>query len=164
MSDDDLFFLRAAIRLAQEAEQKGNLPIGAVIVLDSQIIARGMNAIWQPATDLTRHAEIEAMRSLPPHLRESCREVTLYTTLEPCMMCAGAILLYQIGRVVFGSSDPYGGAAPCLHCLPPYFQHAYAQSRWVGPSLPVECDPLYDRVRELERHRGQDGAQNASAV
>ena len=97
MQADELIFLREAIRLAKEAEQKGNLPIGAVIVLDGQIIARGMNAIWQPAIELTRHAEIESLRSLPPNLLASCAEMTLFTTLEPCLMCAGAILLHQIG-------------------------------------------------------------------
>ena len=156
MQADELIFLREAIRLAKEAEQKGNLPIGAVIVLDGQIIARGMNAIWQPAIELTRHAEIESLRSLPPNLLASCAEMTLFTTLEPCLMCAGAILLHQIGGVVFGSSDPNGGVASCLHCLPPYFKHAYEAIRWIGPALPAECDPLYVRVQELERRRNQD--------
>ena len=156
MEEGEIIFLREAIRLAQEAEQKGNLPIGAVIVLDGQIIARGMNTIWQPAIELTRHAEMEALRSLLPHFRARCAEMRLFTTLEPCLMCAGAILLHNIGRLVFGSSDPYGGVSSCLHSLPPYFKHAYEASRWIGPVLPAECDPLYVRVQELEGFQNQD--------
>jgi len=155
MPEDDLAFLREAIRLAEEAERKGNLPIGAVIVLNGQTIARGMNAIWQPAIDLTRHAEIEALRSLPPDLRGSCVEMTLFTTLEPCLMCAGAILLHRVGRLVFGSSDPNGGVAACLHSLPPYFKHEFTLIQWTGPALPAECDPLYFRIQELERRQSQ---------
>ena len=156
MQKDDFLFLREAIQLAKEAERRGNLPIGAVIVLDGQIIARGMNTIWRPAIELTRHAEMEAFRSLPSHFQDRCAEMTLYTTLEPCLMCAGAILLYQIGRVVFGASDPFGGVACCLDCLPPYFKQVYLLTQWVGPALPEECDPLYFLVQELEQHRSQD--------
>ena len=162
MLEDDLSFLREAIRLAEEAERKGNLPIGAVIVLDGQIIARGMNAIWRPAIELTRHAEIEALRSLPPHLRASCGEMTLFTTLEPCLMCAGAILLHRVGRLVFGSSDPNGGVASCLHSLSPYFKNEFSLIQWTGPVLPVECDPLYFRIQELERRRSR-GSVSSSA-
>lgn len=153
MSGDEFFFLRQAICLAQEAEQNGNLPIGAVIVLDDQIIGRGMNTIWQPVVDLTRHAEIEALHNLPHHYRSNCSQMTLFTTLEPCLMCAGAILLYQIGRVIFGSSDPYGGVSSCLHSLPPYFKNVYTHTQWAGPALPAECDPLYAHVQKLERLR-----------
>lgn len=155
MQEGEIIFLREAIRLAKEAEQNGNLPIGAVIVLDGQIIARGMNAIWQPAIELTCHAEMEALRSLPAHFRARCAEITLFTTLEPCLMCAGAILLHNIGRVVFGSFDPYGGVASCLPCLPPFFKQAYQAIQWVGPALPAECDRLYIRARELEDFRNQ---------
>jgi tRNA(adenine34) deaminase len=162
MLEDDFDFLREAIRLAQEAEQKGNLPIGAVIVLDGQIIARGMNAIWRPAIELTRHAEMEALRSLPPHLRERCREMTLFTTLEPCLMCAGAILLHQMGRLVYGSSDPNGGVASCISSLPPYFTHEFSQMQWRGPVLPAECDPLYSRVQEIERYRSRNSVSNST--
>ncbi len=156
MLEHDLSFLREAIRLAEEAERKGNLPIGAVIVLDGQIIARGMNAIWQPTTELTHHAEMEALRSLPPNLRDKCEEMTLFTTLEPCLMCAGAILLHQIGRLVFGAYDPNGGVASCLHSLPPYFKHVFSRIEWIGPALSEECDPLYLRSQEHERRRNQD--------
>jgi len=153
MLENDASFLREALRLAEEAECMGNLPIGAVIVLDRRVISKGMNAIWQPAIELIRHAEMEALRNIPPHLRSNCREMTLFTTLEPCLMCAGAILLHQVGRLVYGSTDPNGGVASCLDSLPPYFKHVLSLVQWVGPALPVECDPLYLRVQELERNR-----------
>jgi len=68
LSAEDLSLLREANRLAQEAERRGNLPIGAVIALDGEIIAKGMNSIWQPTIELTRHAEMEALRNVPSSL------------------------------------------------------------------------------------------------
>ena len=129
----------------------GNLPIGAVIVLNGVVIARGMNTIWQPSIDLIRHAEMEALRNIPLHLRANCQEMTLFTTLEPCLMCAGAILLHQVGRLVFGASDPHGGVGACLGSLPPYFKYELSRCQWHGPALPEACDPLYLRVMKHER-------------
>jgi len=149
INDDQ--YLQHAIRLAIEAERRGNLPIGAVITFGGQVISEGMNSIWKPSPDLTRHAEMEALRSLPSHLRPHAREMTLFTTLEPCLMCAGAILLHSIGRVVFGASDPFGGVLPSLDSLPPFFQEQFHRIQWQGPFSPEDCDPLYARVRELER-------------
>jgi len=150
---DHLPFLREAIRLAEEAERRGNLPIGAVIVLDGDIIARGMNTLWSPPGDLTRHAEMQALRAVAPELWSRSREMTLYTTLEPCVMCAGAILLHQLGALVYGAADPYGGVGAALTALPPYFAGELARLRWLGPALPAECDPLYARAIALERRR-----------
>jgi tRNA(adenine34) deaminase len=152
-SDQDTSYLRRAIELAKEAERNGNLPIGALVCLDRDIVGEGMNSIWRPAVDLTRHAEMEALRSVPERLWSRSREMTLFTTLEPCLMCAAAILLHQIGRLVFGASDPYGGAGVALEGLPPYFREQFTLVDWTGPALPVECDPLYTRARELEHAR-----------
>jgi tRNA(adenine34) deaminase len=146
----DITFLRQAIRLAEQAGLAGNLPIGAVIVLDGSIIATGSNAIWKPVPSYTRHAEMEALRAVPPELWARSREMTLYTTLEPCLMCAGAILLHQIGRLVYGSIDPWGGVSASLGSLPAYFREEFVLIEWSGPALPVECDPLYARIMELE--------------
>jgi tRNA(adenine34) deaminase len=148
--DDQLVFFREAIQLAEKADRRGNLPIGAVIVLDDEVVARGMNAIWSPRRDLTRHAEIEALRAVPAELWPRSREMTLFTTLEPCVMCAGAILLHRIGALMFGSTDPYGGVGACLRDLPPYFREELSLVRWAGPVLPAECDRLYRRIEELE--------------
>jgi tRNA(adenine34) deaminase len=157
VSDQDTIYLRQAIRLAREAERNGNLPIGAVICLDGEVVGEGMNSIWRPAVALTRHAEMEALRSVPERLWSRSRQMTLYTTLEPCLMCAGAILLHQIGRLVFGALDPYGGAGLALESLPPFFREGLARVEWTGPALPAECDPLYTRARELEQARERQG-------
>ncbi len=149
MSEDEKFMHRA-IELALLAEREGNLPVGAVITLDSEVVAEGRSAIWVPEFDATRHAEIEALRAVRSDLWESSDEMTLYTTLEPCLMCFGSILLHRIGRVVFGSSDSYGGAGSSLGHLPPYFQERIEKTRWLGPIMPGECDPLRERLRALE--------------
>jgi tRNA(adenine34) deaminase len=151
---NETLFLRQAILLAEEAELNGNLPIGAVITLDGQVVARGMNSIWEPTLELTRHAEMEALQCIPGDLWPRSREMTLFTTLEPCVMCAGAILLHHLGRLVFGSLDPIGGVTSCLGTLPEHFKAEYGLIRWIGPALPDECDALYSRVMELERRRG----------
>ncbi|KPL20945.1 MAG: hypothetical protein AMJ93_10805, partial [Anaerolineae bacterium SM23_84] len=109
LSARDHDYLRRAIELAHEAGRIGNLPIGCVICLGDEIVAEGKNAIWVPRVELYRHAELEALRALPAELAHRLSEMTLYTTLEPCLMCAGAILLHRIGRVVFGATDGYGG-------------------------------------------------------
>ena len=75
--------------------------------------------------------------------------MTLYTTLEPCLMCLGAILLFEVGRVLYGSADPYGGAGMLIGHLPSHFENASLKTEWLGPAYPGECDPLYRRVMTL---------------
>jgi len=149
-------YLRHAMRLADEAERIGNLPIGAVIVLDGEVIAEGKNTIWAPHFDATRHAEVEALRSVPQGLWSRSREMTCYSTLEPCLMCLSALHLHQVGRIVFGSSDPRGGASPSFGHLPPYFEDESRVVPWIGPALPEACDELYTRARVII----DEGAQN----
>jgi tRNA(adenine34) deaminase len=146
----DEAFMRRAIELALLAEREGNLPVGAVITLQGEIVAEGRSAIRVPRFDATRHAEMEALRSVPPDLWNSAREMSLYTTLEPCLMCFGSILLHRIGRVVFGSADGYGGASSAFAHLPPYFQETLENTGWCGPIMPGACDALHKRVLELE--------------
>ena len=107
---DDLFFMDEALRLAAEAAAEGEVPVGCVIVRGNEIVGRGRNRRERDKTALA-HAEIEA-------ISEACRnlggwrlwECTLYVTLEPCAMCAGAILNARIPRVVYGASDKKYGA------------------------------------------------------
>ena len=94
---------------------------------------------------------MEALRSVPVDFWMHARDMTLYTTLEPCLMCIGAILLYGVGRIVFGSSDPYGGAGTVIRQLPPFFTAQFLKTAWIGPALPDECDVLYERVKALEK-------------
>jgi len=153
LSGQDQTYLRRAIQLARLSEAEGNLPIGAVITLDGEIIAEGRNHIWSPVLAASRHAEMEALRAVPPELWPRCREMTLYTTLEPCMMCAGAILLHHIGRLAFGAKDEWAGAGFDTDRWPPYFQERARETQWEGPAMPGECDPLYQRARALIARR-----------
>ena len=144
----DLDHLRRAIRFALEAERLGNLPIGAVIVLDDEVVAEAGNAVLQPHYHPGRHAEMEALSRVPAELWPASRRMTCYTTLEPCVMCMGAMLLYGIGRVVFGSLDRAGGAGGVLAHLPPYYADGAGAPAWIGPALPEICDALYERALE----------------
>ena len=154
VSKIDGVFLRQAVELAYEARRSGNLPIGAVIVLDGEAVAEGKNAIWVPRVCPGRHAEIEALKAVPSNLWVRAKEMTLYTTLEPCVMCTGAILAHHVGRVVYGSRDERGGATCMLGHLPPAFERLAQAVEWVGPALPQECDKLNDVVSDLLAKRG----------
>jgi tRNA(adenine34) deaminase len=100
-----------ALALARRAEESGEVPVGAVLVQDNKIIGRGWNCPVG-TRDPTAHAEIQAIRAAGQRV-DNYRLVgtTLYVTLEPCPMCAGAIIHARIQRVVFGASDPKSGAA-----------------------------------------------------
>lgn len=106
----DQTYMQLALNLAQEAAQSGEVPVGAIVVKDGLIIGRGRNSPIG-THDPTAHAEIRAMREAAEYL-ENYRLVdcTLYVTLEPCAMCAGAIQHARIARLVFGASDPKTGA------------------------------------------------------
>lgn len=105
----DEAFMRIAIALANEAASLGEVPVGAIVVKDSQIIGKGRNAPIS-LNDPTAHAEIQAIREAAQHLGNyrlvGC---TLYVTLEPCAMCSGAIQHARIARLVYGASDPKTG-------------------------------------------------------
>jgi tRNA(adenine34) deaminase len=107
---DDQDYMRVALSLAHEAAASGEVPVGAVVVNDGKIIGRGFNAPIS-LRDPTAHAEIRAMRDAAEKL-ENYRLVgcTLYVTLEPCVMCSGAIQHARIARLVFGAADPKTGA------------------------------------------------------
>ena len=139
--------MERAIGLALEAEHGGNLPIGAVIVLDGQIVAEGASAIAVPAYDPGRHAETEALSRVAGNLWTQAAGMTCYTTLEPCLMCYGSLLLHGVGRIVFGAIDPRGGASSILSHLPPFYSDGAIVPECVGPVLPARCDPLYLRAR-----------------
>lgn len=147
LDDDDVAHLRRAVEVALEAEHGGNLPVGAVVVLGGEVIAEGGNRVLVPVYHPGRHAEVEALGRVPVGLWARAREMTCYTTLEPCVMCAGALLLHGVGRVVFGSLDAGGGAGTVLKSLPPYYARGRGVPEWVGPALPGVCDELYERAR-----------------
>ncbi len=107
MNDED--FMRQALRQAQTAFDKDEVPVGAVIVMNDKIISRGYNQVEQLA-DPTAHAEIIALTSAFNYLGSKyLPDATIYITVEPCLMCAGALYWSKIGRVVYGASDPKNG-------------------------------------------------------
>ncbi|KQT43609.1 MULTISPECIES: tRNA adenosine(34) deaminase TadA [unclassified Methylophilus] len=107
MQDQD--YMRMAIALAEEAASLGEVPVGAIIVKNGEVIGRGRNAPIS-LNDPTAHAEIQAMREAAKHLGNyRLVDCTLYVTLEPCAMCSGAIQHARISRLVYGASDPKTG-------------------------------------------------------
>lgn len=110
ISVDDTAFMRLALAQAELAEDAGEVPVGAVVVADGEVAGRGYNAPIREH-DPSAHAEIRAMREAA-HAAQNYRltGATLYVTLEPCAMCAGAALHARIGRVVYGAADPRAGA------------------------------------------------------
>ena len=106
---DDMFFMRQALVEAQKALSDGEVPIGAVIVSEGKIIARAHN-LAQMLHDSTAHAEMQAFTAASDYLGgKYLEECTLYVTLEPCLMCAGAAFWTHIGKIVIGAPDKKGG-------------------------------------------------------
>lgn len=147
LSDSDRPYLQRAIALALEAERRGNLPIGAVITCDGEVLAEGANAMFTPFFHPGRHAETEALRRVPASAWLVSRKLTCYSTLEPCLMCLGSLILHRVGRIVYGAADTLGGAGGVLDHLPPYLQRPDRLPSWIGPVLPDPCDELFERAQ-----------------
>ena len=148
MSDEA--FMRRAIELARRAEEEGEVPVGAVVVLEERVVGEGWNRPIS-ASDPSAHAEIQAMRAAAS-ARKSYRLVgtTLYVTLEPCAMCVGAMFHARVRRVVFGAADPKTGAAGSvvdLFAQNKLNHHALVQ----GGVLAAECGALLSRFFALRR-------------
>jgi len=156
MQDD--IYMREAIKEAKKAETLDEVPIGAVLVMGEKIISRAHN-LRECEQNAIAHAELLA-------IDEACRisgswrldESTLYVTLEPCPMCAGAIILSRVKRVVYGASDPKGGCAGTLMNLlqDERFNH---QSEITKGVLEMECGQLlsdfFKRIRERKKREKQ---------
>jgi len=117
--NDDEFYMQQALREARAAEAEGEVPIGAVVVLGGSVIARAHNQT-ERLGDATAHAEMLAFTAAAEHLGgKYLQECTLYVTVEPCPMCAGAAGWTQVGRIVYGAADPKRGytllRGPVLH-------------------------------------------------
>ncbi len=112
MTFDDAYFMKKALQEAEIAFSKGEVPIGAVIVIDTKIIARAHN-LTQTLNDVTAHAEMQAITAAANFLGgKYLNDCTLYVTLEPCQMCAGALFWSQISTIIYGAKDEQRG---CLH-------------------------------------------------
>jgi tRNA(adenine34) deaminase len=116
--DSDVSFMRAALRQARSAARKGEVPVGAVVVREGRVIARGGNRPIR-SVDPTAHAEIVVLRSAARKLGNyRLTGCDLYVTVEPCAMCLGAVLQARIGRLVYGAADPKAGAVKSIVRFP----------------------------------------------
>jgi tRNA(adenine34) deaminase len=138
---EDIKWMREAIDEAMKAEALREVPIGAVIVKDGEVIGRGYN-LRETRHDPTAHAEMIAIKEASERLGAwRLLDCTLYVTLEPCPMCAGAIIQSRIVKVVYGTADPKAGCAGTLMNLlqEPRFNH---ETETVGGVLQEECGSL----------------------
>lgn len=164
---DDQHWMRHALTLAQQAADAGEVPVGAVVVRDGQLLGEGCNGPIN-RRDPTAHAEIIA-------LRDACARVqnyrllgaTLYVTIEPCAMCAGAIVHARIDRVVFGATEPKAGAVVSTQqfFLLPHLNHRVEAE---GGCLQQDCSCLisnfFQSRREQKKKRKQQAGKGAASV
>lgn len=132
-------FMRAALQEAQLAYEAGEVPIGAVITVNGRIIARAHN-LTETLNDVTAHAEMQAITSAANNLGgKYLPECTIYVTIEPCPMCAGALGWSQIGRIVYGADDPKRGFKTLYgeHCSP------------LHPKTKVDSGIMADECRDI---------------
>ncbi len=101
-------FLRAAIAEARKGMAEGGIPIGSVLVMNGRIVSRGHNQRVQMSS-VIRHAEMDCLENAGRHCGDAYRHATLYSTLSPCAMCSGAVLLYGIPRVIIGENQTFQG-------------------------------------------------------
>jgi tRNA(adenine34) deaminase len=142
--------MRHALKLAHRAQELGEVPVGAVVVRGEEVVAEGWN---QPiaAHDPSAHAEMVAMRAAAAAARNyRLGGLTLYVTLEPCVMCAGAIIHARIARVVFGAADPRAGAVQSVYDVisQPRLNH---RPQWTGGVLAEECGALLQEFFRARR-------------
>ncbi|MGV6830140.1 MAG: nucleoside deaminase [bacterium] len=109
LEDEDVFYMKKALQEAQLAYEKGEVPVGAIIIVDGRIIARSHN-LTELLNDVTAHAEMQAITSAANFLGgKYLLNCTMYVTLEPCQMCAGALYWSQISKLVYGAEDKERG-------------------------------------------------------
>lgn len=109
MQPDDTYYMKQALMEAEKAAEQGEVPVGAVVVCRDRIIARAHN-LTETLNDVTAHAEMQAITAAANYLGgKYLSDCTLYVTVEPCVMCAGAIAWSQMGKLVFGASDEKRG-------------------------------------------------------
>ncbi len=149
-SDADLQFMRRALQLAHQAEAEDEVPVGAVLVTDGQVIGEGRNRPIA-SSDPCAHAELLA-------IRQACAKVgnyripgsTLYVTLEPCTMCAGVIIHARVQRLIFGAYDPKAGAVTSVYDIiaNPRLNHRVA---WEGGIMQAECAQMLRQFFKRKR-------------
>jgi tRNA(adenine34) deaminase len=157
VSDDDRQWMRCALQEADKAGMAGEVPVGAVLVCENRLLSTGFN---QPILqhDPTAHAEILALRAAAQNVRNyRLPGSTLYVTLEPCVMCVGAIVHARVSRLVFGAREPKAGAV--CSCAALLDSHRFNwQVSWVGGVLAADCGNLvsdFFRQRRVARRESR---------
>ncbi len=148
--------MRQALGLAQQAAEQGEVPVGALLVCDDAVIGTGWNRPIA-AHDPTAHAEIMALRSAARHLGNyRLTGSTLYVTLEPCVMCSGAIIHARVARVVYGAADPKTGAAGSVFdtLLSPLHNH---RVEVIGGILAEQCGMVLKEFFQARRQAASAG-------
>jgi len=149
MVNDDTYFMQEALKEARKAFDADEVPVGAVVVCDKKIIARAHN-LSQRLTDATAHAEMQAFTSASSYLGgKYLNECTLYVTIEPCCMCAGASFWTQLGKIVYGAKDEKRGYS----LLNPKIIHP--KTKIVTGILEEECGGLMKEF--FKRKRASSG-------
>lgn len=132
----DAYFMDEALKEARKAFEKDEVPVGAVVVCDHRIIARAHN-LTETLNDVTAHAEMQVFTAAADHLGgKYLTECTLYVTLEPCVMCAGAAFWAQIGNIVYGASDEKRGYRLVDHLL------LHPKTKIISGVLAEECGEI----------------------
>lgn len=135
---DDTYFMKKALQEAEMAFEKGEVPIGAIVVVENRIIARSHN-LTEQLNDVTAHAEMQAITAAANFLGgKYLKGCTLYVTLEPCQMCAGALYWSQISKIVYAAEDPQRGCGAMGTKLHP-------KTKVVGGVLEHEASKLLKR-------------------
>lgn len=134
---DDQYYMKKALQEAKIALQEGEVPVGAVIVCQNQLVAKGHNQV-ETLNDATAHAEMMAFTAASNYLgAKYLKDCTLYVTLEPCQMCAGAAFWAQIGKIVYGATDDKRGYQH-LHC------QVHPKTEVVGGVMANESEALLE--------------------
>ncbi|RFC54233.1 nucleoside deaminase [Brumimicrobium aurantiacum] len=141
---DDNYFMRKAFEEAERAYELDEVPVGAVIVVENQIIAKGHN-LTEQLNDVTAHAEMQSITAAAEHLGgKYLKKCTLYVTLEPCVMCAGALNWSQISKIVYGAKDERRGALR-------YEGVFHPTTEIVGGVMAEECSELMKNFFKSKR-------------
>lgn len=151
--EDDIKYMKMALAEARKAYQRAEVPIGAVVVCDNRVVGRGFN-LREQTQDPTSHAEMIALREAAKNEAswrlENCQ---LYVTLEPCPMCAGAILQSRFKRLVYGASDPKAGAVNSLYQLLNDGRFNHQVEVKAGVMADESAQLLKDFFRELRQRK-----------
>lgn len=153
MESFDLSGMRTALEEAEKALQEGEVPVGAALYREETLLWADHNR-RESLKDPTAHAEILCLRNGAELLGDwRLKDCTLYVTLEPCPMCAGALLMSRLGRCVFGAADPDAGCCGSVYDLPADPQLRGTTS-WTYGVLETECKALLDRFFSMKRQEG----------